>query len=207
MLDYSDESTAHFKRLLLHCVIRPLVLRVAEGRKLLAYLFTLHEPFVADLHRAVKSQIPSCRKSQRVYGEVYLRVEGRRAARGRSGSRRCVQDLMWHALHAASSSMASAVRQVLAFPTTPSGSAASTRGLAVGAHPVARAQAQTRTRKNAATLFVEAFPLQDARCPPSTSTPPSKASSTTSPHPQGRLRPGPRRRVPARAACSRSTGR
>ena len=171
VLDYSDESTAHFKRLLLHCVIRPLVLRVAEGRKLLAYLFTLHEPFVADLHRAVKSQIPSCRKSQRAaYGEVYLRAW--KASPGGAWTQRieegCVQDLMWHALHAASSSMASAVRQVLA----PLHDAKRQRGVDAMLlklwEPIlwrALKCANPHVRKNAATLFVEAFPLQDATMP------------------------------------------
>ena len=57
VLDYADESVAPPKRLLLHATIRPLVLRCAEGRKLIAYFFSLHLPFVAELHRAIKAQV------------------------------------------------------------------------------------------------------------------------------------------------------
>ena len=54
VLDYADESVGPLKRLLLHCAIRPLILRCAEGRKLVAYFFSLHVPFIAELHRAVE---------------------------------------------------------------------------------------------------------------------------------------------------------
>eukprot|EP00965_Chrysotila_dentata_P130111 4301299-Pleurochrysis_carterae.AAC.1 len=37
VLDYADESVVPLKKLLLHCAIRPLMLRCAEGRKLLVY--------------------------------------------------------------------------------------------------------------------------------------------------------------------------
>jgi len=155
VLDYADPSVAALKRLLLHCMIKPLVLRCAEGRKLLVYLFGeqlaarrssdvprmsrlslsalsplhpspasrpsaghlcpllflrespapaerlagerlagvapsamragLHPPFIAELHRAIKAQIPVCRKSLRdLYGEIYFRAW--RAASGASSS-------------------------------------------------------------------------------------------------------------------------
>ncbi|EOD05699.1 putative condensin, partial [Emiliania huxleyi CCMP1516] len=134
VLDYADPSVAALKRLLLHCMIKPLVLRCAEGRKLLVYLFGLHPPFIAELHRAIKAQIPVCRKSLRdLYGEIYFRAW--RAASGASSSSTsggarggssvcaylerleegCLQDLMFHAVHAASANMATALRQVLAY--------------------------------------------------------------------------------------------
>ena len=73
ILDFADESVGPLKRLLLHCVVRPLILRCADGRRLVTYLFGLHAPFVAELHRAIKSQIPTCKKVQReCYGEVYF---------------------------------------------------------------------------------------------------------------------------------------
>lgn len=57
VLDYSDPSVGALKKLLLHCAIKPLVLRCAEGRKLLVHLFGLHPPFIADLHRAIRAQV------------------------------------------------------------------------------------------------------------------------------------------------------
>eukprot|EP00966_Prymnesium_polylepis_P335364 7390724-Prymnesium_polylepis.1 len=75
VLDYADESVVPLKKLLLHCAIKPQVLRAAEGRKLLIFLFGLHPPFITDLHRAIKAQLPVCRKSLRaLYGEVYFRA-------------------------------------------------------------------------------------------------------------------------------------
>ena len=59
VLDYADESVGPLRRLLLHCAIRPLVLRTSEGRKLVAYFFSLHIPFIAEIHRAIKSQVPA----------------------------------------------------------------------------------------------------------------------------------------------------
>ena len=85
------------------------------GRKLVAYFFGLHVPLIGELHRAIKAQVPSCRKSQREqYGEVYFR-----AWRNASGTylqkieEECLQDLMFHAVHASSTSMATALRQLL----------------------------------------------------------------------------------------------
>ena len=57
VLDYGDESVRPLQRLLLHAAIQPLVLRCPEGRKLVAYFFSLHAPFVAELHRSIKSQV------------------------------------------------------------------------------------------------------------------------------------------------------
>lgn len=170
VLDYADESVVPLKRLLLHCAIRPLVLRCAEGRKLVAYFFSLHVPLISELHRAIKSQIPSCRKSQReAYGEVYFRAW--RAASGPYLSRieeGCLQDLMFHALHASSTSMANSVRQVLNFTHEQKRQRGVDAMLLKLWEPIlwrALKVANPNVRKNAATLFIDAFPLQDASLP------------------------------------------
>ena len=167
-LDHADETVLPLQRLLLHCAIRPNILRCAEGRKLVAYFFSLHVPFIAELHRSIKSQIPVCRKSQReAYGEVYFRA-WRNAAPGSDAlaeiEERCVQDLMWHGLHASSTSVASAVRQVLAFTNNQKRQ----RGVDAMLHKLwapllwrNMQVANPHMRRNAATLFVEAFPLYD----------------------------------------------
>ena len=170
VLDYADESVGPLKRLLLHCTIRPLVLRCAEGRKLISYFFSLHVPFIAELHRAIKSQIPSCRKSQRdAYGEVYFR-----AWRSSSGpflqrvEEGCLQDLMYHALHAATTSMASAVRQVLTYTHEQKRQRGVDAMLLKLWGPIlwrALKVANPHVRRNASTLFIDAFPLQDASLP------------------------------------------
>ena len=173
VLDYADESVGPLKRLLLHCAIRPLVLRCAEGRKLVAYFFSLHPPLVAELHRAIKAQVPACRKSQReAYGEVYFRAWRHASTLGGPGlvaiEEGCLQDLMFHGLHAASTAMAAAVRQVLAFTNEQKRQRGVDAMLLRLWEPIlwrALQCANPHVRKNAATLFVEAFPLQDATLP------------------------------------------
>jgi hypothetical protein len=170
VLDYADESVRPLKRLLLHVAIKPLVLRVSEGRKLVAHIFSLHAPFVAELHRAIKTQIPTCRKAQRVaYGEVYFRAW--RNASDESLElleRDCLQDLMYHAVHASSTSMASSLRQVLGYATEQKRQRGVDGMLLRLWEPIlwrALKAANPLVRRNAATLFFEAFPLQDAALP------------------------------------------
>jgi condensin-2 complex subunit G2 len=95
VLDYSDPSVGALKKLLLHCAIKPLVLRCAEGRKLLVHLFGLHPPFIADLHRAIRAQVRGLggggqgaqrgeqkekREAGRGWGQSTAQLERRRAS-------------------------------------------------------------------------------------------------------------------------------
>ena len=170
VLDYADESVGPLKRLLLHCAIRPLILRCAEGRKLVAYFFSLHVPFIAELHRAIKSQIPACRKQQReAYGEVYFRAWRNSTGPYQSKMEEdCLQDLMFHGLHASSTGMISAIRQVLAFTNDQKRQRGVDAMLLQLWGPIlwrALQVANPNVRKNAATLFIEAFPLADPTMP------------------------------------------
>ena len=170
VLDYADESIGPLKRLLLHIAIRPLVLRNPEGRKLLVYLFGLHPPFIAELHRSIKAQIPVCRKALRsLYGEVYFK-----AWRGASGAylerieEGCLQDLMFHAVHASSTAMATSLRQVLGHLHEQKRQKGVDQMLVRLYEPVlwrALKVANGHVRRNAAVLFIEAFPLQDPTLP------------------------------------------
>ena len=54
MLDFDDESTEGVKKLLLHCVMSPVVLRSAQGRRFLVTLFGLHLSLIDDIHATVK---------------------------------------------------------------------------------------------------------------------------------------------------------
>ena len=147
VLDYGDEATGAMKKLLLQCVIHPPVLRHADGRKFLVSLFGLHPPFVAELHRAIKAQIPTCRKSLReLYGEVYFKAW--RAADG--ASRRqleegCLQDIIYHAVHASSTAMATALRQ--ARPSRPPRPSPPRLALTPRAHPLPQVLSYTHEQK------------------------------------------------------------
>ncbi|KAL1523555.1 hypothetical protein AB1Y20_018491 [Prymnesium parvum] len=169
-LDYADEYTAPLKKLLLHCAIKPQVLRSAEGRKLLVFLFGLHPPFILELHRAIKAQLAVCRKSLRLlYGEVYFR-----AWRMASGpyvvkmEESVLQDLMFHAVHASSTSMATALMQVLAYTHEQKRQRGVDEMLLRLYEPILWRSlnvANPHVRRNAAAILIEAFPLQDPNKP------------------------------------------
>ena len=170
VLDYADESIMALKKLLLHCLIQPTILRNPEGRKLCVYFFGLHPPFILEMHRAIKAQIPVCRKSLReLYGEVYFRAW--RAASGvylEKIEEGCLQDLMFHAVHASSTMMATALRQVLDYTHQQKRQRGVDQMLLRLYEPIlwrSLKVANPHVRRNAATLFVEAFPLQDPTKP------------------------------------------
>ncbi|EDQ85542.1 uncharacterized protein MONBRDRAFT_34252 [Monosiga brevicollis MX1] len=101
-LDYDHESSVALKSCLLQCVVEPQFLNVLEGRRFLSFLFGLHLNFTEQLHTNIKSTLPHCPKSFiSAYGEIYYR-----AWRGASGAYQttienaCIQDLIYHALHA-----------------------------------------------------------------------------------------------------------
>ena len=53
----------------------PILLKVDEGRRFLAFLMTLELGFVDTAHQAIKVQIPVCKKaSLEAYGEVYFKA-------------------------------------------------------------------------------------------------------------------------------------
>jgi hypothetical protein len=57
-----DESIEDLKRLLIKAVITPSYLRVTEGCRFIAFLFSLSEQLVKELIVIVKSQIPFSRR-------------------------------------------------------------------------------------------------------------------------------------------------
>ena len=168
VLDYNDESLTKFKKLLHHVAIKPLVLRCPEGRRLVAYLFSLDVSLIGELYRAIKAQIPCCRKSLREkFGEVLFRVW--RAAESGDAlveiEERVLQDLMFHAIHASTTAMAVALRQILAYVHDQKRQRGVDQMLLKLWEPIlfrALTMANPHVRRNAATLFVEAFPLQDS---------------------------------------------
>lgn len=63
LFDFDDPSIAHLKMLLLRAAFAPSFLRCVEGRRMIAYMFSLQPAFVAELAAIVKNQIPAGRKS------------------------------------------------------------------------------------------------------------------------------------------------
>mmetsp|Transcript_50826 Transcript_50826/g.99634 ORF Transcript_50826/g.99634 Transcript_50826/m.99634 type:complete len:1179 (-) Transcript_50826:273-3809(-) len=164
LLDFDDESIDTVKHLLLRCMISPLYLRSGEGRRFLSFLFSCHLPFVAQLHLVVKNQIPSCSMSLLGhYGDVYFRAW--RVAEGQVLIKieyDCLQDLMQCGVYASARRTAKAVRRVLnVFHVNKR-----QKGVDEMLHrlytPIlwrAMKVANPVVRRNAASLFIEAFPL------------------------------------------------
>ena len=65
LFDFEDPSISDVKLLLLRAAFAPSFLRCAEGRRMVAYMFTLQPAFVAELTAIIKNQIPAGRKSGR----------------------------------------------------------------------------------------------------------------------------------------------
>lgn len=75
VIDFQDEHSSPFLRLLLHCALRSLVLSSALGRRLIAeHIFAIGPSMIASLTSAVKAKVstydtPECAH----FGEVYAR--------------------------------------------------------------------------------------------------------------------------------------
>ena len=116
LFDFDDPSIGDLKRLLLRASFAPAFLRCAEGRRFLAFLFTLQPTFVRELTAIVKNQVPAGRRSVLdAYGEVIYRAWG--MATGAcmlEFKETCIQGLMEAAILASTPALASSLRRVLA---------------------------------------------------------------------------------------------
>ncbi|GAB4819198.1 hypothetical protein N2152v2_006244 [Parachlorella kessleri] len=166
LFDFEDPSIADVKLLLLRAAFAPSFLRCAEGRRMMAYMFTLQPAFVAELTAIIKNQIPSGRKSVLdAYGEVIYRAWSTcTGACLLHVQQNCIQALMEHAILASTPAMAASLRRVL-------------RGLHCQKHqpgvdkmllelyePILFRRlhaANPGVRSNALHVLVDAFPLRD----------------------------------------------
>lgn len=166
LLDFDDESGDPLKTMLLRCVISPLYLRCAEGRKFLSFAFTINLPFVDQLILTIKNQLPGSKNSLVThYGEVLFRAW--RLAQGQlllKLEQSCLQHLIHCGIHVEDAKSAKAVRLVLsAFHVNKK-----QKGVDEMLHrlygPIlwrCMHVANPVVRRNAASLFIEAFPVQD----------------------------------------------
>ena len=170
LLDFEDETAETLNELLLRCLIDPLFLRVAEGKRFLAFIFHLHPRFVDDIHMAIKNQIPSSKPAVlKAYGDVYFRAwrsaEGEFLTKIEEG---CLQDLMQRAVHAATPQLFSAVKRVLAVFHEAKRQRGVDEMLLRLYEPILwriLKVANPAVRCHAGTLLVAAFPLQNPDAP------------------------------------------
>ena len=164
-IDFEVGASASLKKLLLHALICPRFLRHVDGRRFLVGLFALSDRLVAELHAAIKNQLPVCRPSLRLqYSHLYARA-WRAAAGGPSAGaiERAVQELMVGAVHARTSAMASALRAALSEVHALQGTSAAADAMLARLYaPVlwrALKAPNPLVRRNAAALFFDVFPL------------------------------------------------
>eukprot|EP00118_Oscarella_pearsei_P004693 m.20511 g.20511 ORF g.20511 m.20511 type:complete len:1102 (+) comp28021_c0_seq1:59-3364(+) len=75
LFNYNDDSIEDFEKLLFQCLITRLFLTTTKGRQFLAFLFHLDITLVPKLHARVKENISVCTKeSVEAYGDIYLRA-------------------------------------------------------------------------------------------------------------------------------------
>ncbi|KAL3138948.1 hypothetical protein ABBQ32_005760 [Trebouxia sp. C0010 RCD-2024] len=168
LLDFEDPSIQGVQALMVRGAMLPAFLRCADGRKLIAHLFTLHPKMVYELTAVILNQIVSGRKSVlEAYGEIVFK-----AWRGATGA--CLERIETHliqnslirsALRASSPALAASLRHVLeglhSQRLTPGTDAMLLRLY----HPLLfrdLAAANAGVRNNALQLLVAAFPLQDS---------------------------------------------
>jgi len=165
LFNFDDPSIGDVKRLLLRAAFAPSFLRCTEGRRFLAFLFTLQPAFVKELTAIIKNQIPAGRKSVLdAYGEIIYRAWT--LATGAcllEVQLTCIQELMEAAILASTPAMASALRRVLAGLHSQKHQPGVDRMLLELYEPILfrRLNAPNAVvRRNALELFVAAFPLR-----------------------------------------------
>ena len=167
VFDFEDqESIAEFKGLLLRAAFAPCFLRCADGRRFLAYLFTIQPSFVRELTAIVKNQIPAGRRSVLdAYGEILFRAWN--TATGAcllEVQQTCIQDLMESAILASTPALAQALRRVLNGLHSQKYQTGVDAMLLELYEPILFRRinaANPNVRKNALELFFDAFPLRD----------------------------------------------
>ena len=117
--DFSDPTIEPLKALLIRAAIHPLFLRLTEGRRFIASLFTLDVPLIGELHAAIKAQLPNTRASLLDhYGDVYWRAWKLLSTSPQAQHKMkleigCIQDMMALALNVSNEKTSQALRKVL----------------------------------------------------------------------------------------------
>ena len=169
-IDYGDASAGTVRRLLVRAAISPGVVRRAEGVRFVAAALLAHASLVPELHAAIKCQLHACRRGGAdAYAEVYFRAWQASAGQMRGIiERTCVQDLMHLAIHVASEALALTLARVLSYFHARKPQRGVDEMLARLYAPIlwrSLAVANPLVRRNAARLFLDAFPVQDPDAP------------------------------------------
>jgi len=166
LFDFDDPSIGDVKRLLLRAAFAPSFLRSIDGRRFLAYLFTLQPAFVGELTAIVKNQVPAGRRSVLdAYGEIIYRAwssaTGSCLLEIKEG---CIQDLMEASILASSPTLSASLRRVLGGLHSQKHQPGVDAMLLELYEPILFRRlnaANPAVRRNALELFFDTFPLRD----------------------------------------------
>eukprot|EP00002_Diphylleia_rotans_P023151 TRINITY_DN4550_c0_g1_i4.p1 TRINITY_DN4550_c0_g1~~TRINITY_DN4550_c0_g1_i4.p1 ORF type:complete len:720 (+),score=134.00 TRINITY_DN4550_c0_g1_i4:53-2212(+) len=166
VMDFDDESIAPLRGMLLRCILHPSFLSENDGQRFIVSLFGIHLPFIDEIHSTIKNQILYANKNQiSSYGDIYFKAWS--VATGpylMKIERSCIQDLMFHAVHASSSRLAGKLFRLLGCLHSKKAQKGVDEMLSRLYEPIlwrALKVANPLVRKNAAVLLGDAFPLQD----------------------------------------------
>jgi hypothetical protein len=151
--------------LLLRCATNAMYLRIPEGQRLIARLL-LSPQVRGDVHAALRSMLPSTRKSRAVaIGTVYVHAWRAAGASGADGDfAPLLQDLLKRAVWAASDPLATNLRTVLSSFHANKKLNGMDKTLHAVYTPVlfrALTAANPLVRRNAAIILADAFPIHD----------------------------------------------
>ncbi|KAH7622404.1 putative Condensin-2 complex subunit G2 [Nannochloris sp. 'desiccata'] len=166
LFDFDDPSIHDLKRLLLRAAFAPSFLRSTDGRRFLAYLFTLQPTFVGELTAIVKNQVPAGRRSVLdAYGEIIYRAwssaTGSCLLEIKEG---CIQDLMKASILASAPALSASLRRVLGGLHSQKHQPGVDAMLLELYEPILFRRlnaANPAVRRNALELFFDTFPLRD----------------------------------------------
>lgn len=172
-IDFGDEdSTSSLRRLMVRAAIMPGVVRLADGFGLVASFLTLHVALLEELHQAIKCQLRGGRKWQTdKYAAIYFRAWRLAMAAGAGGPQvltalenDCIQDLMSLAVHVQSTALSNTLARLLSFFHKHKPQQGVDEMLCRLYAPIlwrSLSVANPLVRRNAAVLFLDAFPVQD----------------------------------------------
>lgn len=164
LLEYSESTI--LQDILMRTVISPLYLSTKEGIKFLAYAFNVDPSLPPLFHSAIVPQIPQADENTvSALGDLYFRSwKGAQSQTLLQIEHNCIQDLMFHAIHARNSKLFANLRLILNHFHSQKNQARVDEMLLRLYEPILFRSlnvANSVVRRNATCLFVDAFPLRD----------------------------------------------
>ena len=116
IIDFEDPSSDSLRGILLRIVSSPVLLKMSEGKRFIAFLFHVDPNLMRDVHQAIRVQVPDAKKSVLdAYGDVYLRAwkEAPSEEVQELIENQVLTDLMYAVIHVAKADLSKAIMTLL----------------------------------------------------------------------------------------------